>query len=148
MLPDISHLHFKRLSETAKAPTKAHATDAGWDLYADENCFLALEDTSIITTNLAIKIPEGFVGYIMPRSSMNAKGVLTHTGVIDAGYNGAIKIALTPVGNAFSGFCKIQKGDKIAQLVIQPILNFAQSHEVQKLWDSERGTKGFGSSGE
>ena len=144
-------LEVKKLSESAKLPTKAHATDAGWDLYCDEDALIKVGQTAVLKTGVALGIPSGYYGKIEDRSSLASVGLRTGAGVVDSGYNGEIKIVIhnlnngndsTHVGQGY----QIKKGQKIAQLVVNPVVA-TRLVEVEALEDSERGEKGFGSSG-
>lgn len=157
---DIWEVRAFKLSENATLPSRTHMTDAGLDLYSAEDVFIPVGSTQLVKTNIAMEIPEGFVGKIEGRSSMNLKGIMTSGGVIDSGYNGDLGVVL----NNFSckndkdpnfdyhelpsltmGY-KIKKGDKIAQLLIYRIQT-PEVVETKELWQSQRGNKGFGSSG-
>lgn len=143
----------KKFHEDAVIPTKAHATDAGYDLYSLEERFLPGLDkhsieyfdipTSKIRTGVGLEIPAGYVGLIWDRSSMGSKGVSVHGGVIDHGYTGEIQVCLT---NHTNSSFTVKKGDKIAQILIQPVTHF-DLEEVEDFSVSDRGDKGFGSSG-
>lgn len=86
-------LNFKKLSPTAITPTKAHTTDAGFDLYADEEVILKYGETVAIKTNIAIELPEGYVADVRPRSGLTLNtGLRVHYGTIDAGYRDGIGI--------------------------------------------------------
>ena len=123
--------------------------DAGFDIYASEGATLGAQGDSKwvnagwIPTGLHIEIPRGYVGIVKDRSSMAAAGVYTHAGVIDSGYRGEVKVYLengTPIKYT------VQPGQKIAQIVIVPY--FArETVKVDVLGDTERGDKGFGSTG-
>lgn len=137
-------IRFKKLNENAVMPTKAHASDAGFDLtatsrmYDNNNCY-------VYGCGLAVEIPEGYVGLVFPRSSNAKKDLLlsNSVGVIDSGYRGEIMAkfkALRP----FPQMYKI--GERFAQLIIMPIPDI-EWEEAEKLSDSERGTGGYGSSG-
>lgn len=140
--PEPSNLQVFKLNPTAILPTRAYSDDAGFDLYAIEDIIIRVP-TITIGTGLAIKIPQGYVGKIECRGSMAVKGFNVTGGIIDASYCGEIKVNLQYRGEM--GY-KINKGDKIAQIVIGPII-LPNIVEVNQLWDSERGNKGFGSSG-
>ena len=132
-----------KLDAGAYTPTKAHKTDAGFDLYLKENQRINAYSESFIDTGLHINIPTGFVALLLPRSSLNKKGLVSHTGVIDAGYTGSVKITIsnhTPIGFNFSA------GERIAQLVIIPIPEI-ELEQVTELPQTDRGSNGFGSSG-
>lgn len=131
-----------QLDKGAYKPLKAHQNDAGFDLFTPQEFVLKANSTKIIDTRVHIAIPQGFVGLVLGRSSMSQKGVLTHIGVIDADYLGAIKIMLSSENEAV-----FHQGNKIAQLVILPLPQFNLIEgDVTKL-KTERGCNGFGSSG-
>ena len=138
------------LDEGARAPTRAHDTDAGLDLYAykflnyrSEKVLVVRPDTTyLIDTGLHVAIPAGHCGLVLPRSSSARDGLLVHTGVIDSGYTGSIKITV----NALNEAKVVRLNDRIAQLLIIPIPTF-ELKKVDVLSDSERGDNGFGSSG-
>ncbi len=145
-------LNFKKLSPTAITPTKAHTTDAGFDLYADEEVILKYGETAAIKTNIAIELPEGYVADVRPRSGLTLNtGLRVHYGTVDAGYRDGVSVISENGHNYHSYlkkqmFIKIPKGMKIAQLVILPIPEITLQ-EVEELSDSERGVNGFGSTG-
>ena len=137
-------IKFKKLKENAVMPTKAHASDAGFDLtatslmYDDNNCY-------VYGCGLAVEIPEGYVGLVFPRSSNAKKDLLlsNSVGVIDSGYRGEIMAkfkAVRPLPQMY----KI--GERFAQLIIMPIPDI-EWEEAEELSDSERGTGGYGSTG-
>jgi len=136
-------LNVKRLTETAKLPTRAHPADAGMDLYADETVNVPHFGRAVVKTGIAVAIPEGYVGLIWPRSGLASKGISTDAGVIDAGYRGEISVVLT---NGTPHTKTIHRGDKIAQLLIQPIWT-PELSEVDDLDGTARGVGGFGSTG-
>ena len=140
------NIKIKKLSETAQIPTKASEYAAGYDLYAGEDIKIWSNTTEMIPTNLAVEIPEGYFGAIYARSGLAAKRGLRPAncvGVIDSDYRGGIVIALRNDSNHSQN---IKKGDRIAQLVIQPYAP-VEFHEVIELDCSERGSCGFGSTG-
>ena len=145
-------LNFKKLSPTAITPTKAHTTDAGFDLYADEEVILKYGETAAIKTNIAIELPEGYVADVRPRSGLTLNtGLRVHYGTVDAGYRDGVSVISENGHNYHSYlkkqmFIKIPKGMKIAQLVILPIPEI-ELKEVNELSDSDRGVNGFGSTG-
>lgn len=131
----------KRLTDKAILPTKAHATDAGYDLYAS-SCHY--EDGMLhYGTGIAVEIPAGYVGLVFPRSSIaNTHLALSNSvGVIDSGYRGEIKAKFRKGGTR--GY---NVGDRIAQLIIMPYPEVT-FEEVDELSDSDRGEGGYGSSG-
>ena len=137
-----------RLIDDAIIPIYAKPGDAGADLVAAESVVLeAGGGRALISTGVAIAIPEGFAGFVQPRSGLALKHGITclnTPGLIDSGYRGELKVLLinTDPNETF----EVNKGERIAQLVIQKIeeCNF---QEVEELPDSERGETGFGSSG-
>ncbi len=148
------------LDKRAKMPTRAHAYDAGLDLYAPCACTvpparteMSLEngffevDTVVgsvtIDTGVHVEIPEGYVGFIKSKSGLNVKHGLTADGVIDAHYTGSIKVKLY---NHLNTPYYFSAGDKIAQLVILPCL-LPELELVDSLEETDRGDKGFGSTG-
>jgi dUTP pyrophosphatase len=135
-------LKVKKLTETAKLPTKAHPTDLGYDLYADETVSIDGNSAIKIKTGIAVGFPESWGGFIKDRSSMASKGFAVIGGVIDQAYIGELSIVITYK----RGVTTIQKGDKIAQLVPIPLTNWPIV-EVENLQPTDRGEKGFGSSG-
>lgn len=135
-----------RLTDTAVLPTYAHVGDAGMDLYADEDIMLGNETWNVVSTGVAMSIPEGYVGLIHPRSGLAAKHgitVLNAPGTIDAGYRGEIKVILL---NGTDKDFVVRRGDRIAQLVVQEFVH-GDIVEVSTLDDTERSTNGFGSTG-
>ena len=132
-----------KLDIGAMMPTRAHATDAGLDLYAMETQIVPAKESAKFDTGVHIELPFGTVGMIKSKSGLNVKHGITSEGVIDVGYTGSIVVKLYN----HSGYdYKVNKGDKISQLVILPIV--APDLElVDELEDTERGNNGFGSSG-
>lgn len=138
-------LPVKLLTETAKLPDKANLFDAGLDLYCDEDVIvIASGERKLISTGISMAIPKGFVGLIWPRSGHAVKsGIDTMAGVIDSGYRGEVKVLLVNHSEKVQIF---RKGDKIAQILIQRIDDFTPAI-YNDLDDTNRGDKGFGSSG-
>jgi dUTP pyrophosphatase len=135
----------KRLSEAAVIPAQATQGDAGYDLYSTSaKTILAPGDRSGFNTGIAVAIPEGYVGYIKPRSGLAARhGIDVLGGVIDSGYRGEIKVLLLNTGKVDAD---IAHGERIAQLVIQPVASVVFG-DIDALEESERGDGGFGSTG-
>lgn len=132
-----------KLDSGAKMPTKAHDTDAGFDLYARETMIVPAKESATFDTGVHIALPIGTVGMLKSKSGLNVKYGITSEGVIDVGYTGSIVAKLYN----HSGYdYKVNAGDKITQLVILPILTPALE-EVNELEDTARGDNGFGSSG-
>jgi dUTP pyrophosphatase len=136
-----------KLGTGGKLPTRNKTTDAGLDLYAAEDMFILVGSTGKVKTDIAIEIPEGYMGKIYDRSGMAVKGFILGAGVIDCGYSGDCTIILHNFSarNSIGGY-QINKGDKIAQMVISKI-ETPLVVQTDKLWTSERGDSGFGSSG-
>lgn len=131
------------LDPGAKMPTRAHSTDAGYDLYAREEKYIPALGSATFDTGVHVEIPNGYVGMVKSKSGLNVKRGLTSEGVIDCGYTGSIAVKLY---NHSPKAALIAKGEKISQLVIMPIIT--QDLElVDKLEETERGNGGFGSTG-
>ncbi|OTO71310.1 MULTISPECIES: dUTP diphosphatase [unclassified Enterococcus] len=148
----------KRLTETAKFPVKAHKTDAGFDIFADEDIEIRRGKTIGVRTGIAIQIDHGFYGKLKCRSGLSLKSLLRVVeGTIDADYRGEVKVICEIkdfiyfendeiAGTQETYSYQINHGDKIAQLIIQP-LPPVDLKEVDELDDTERGVCGFGSTG-
>ena len=133
----------KLLHDSAKNPTKGHTDDAGWDLYSSESVSIPAGATVLVSTGVAMAIPNRYVGLIWDRSSMGVKGIHRHAGVIDSGYRGEVKVCLH---NTTKETYHVERGDRIAQLLIQEVPVFRQ-HVVDELDTTNRGDGGFGSTG-
>lgn len=131
------------LDEGAKMPTKAHSTDAGYDIYSPEAAVAFARNSVAIDTGVHVEIPEGYVGMLKSKSGLNVKHGITSEGVIDAGYTGSIVVKL--YNHSMEAYT-VEAGDKITQLVIMPIAD-TELELADSLDDSERGTGGFGSTG-
>ncbi len=137
----------KRLDPTVELPRYAYEGDAGLDLRSSEEVTLAPFERRLISTGLAIAIPEGYAGFVQPRSGLAFKQGLSMAntpGLIDAHYRGELKICAINLDPNES--IHIHRGDRIAQLVIQkvPVVTLM---EVEQLDETDRGAGGFGSSG-
>lgn len=143
-------IKIKRLTDTAIVPTKSRKTDAGYDLYADEDIAIYPEDTKLISTGIAFAIPDGYAGLIWDRSGLGSKGIHRHAGVVDSSYRGEVKVALSNSRARDVEFTDniyfISKGDRIAQILFQKVPHF-DLVETEELDDTDRGSSGFGSSG-
>ena len=141
-------IRIKKTSETATIPTKAHDSDAGWDLYADEDVIINPNTQRLISTGISMEIPDGTVGLIWPRSGLAVKnGIDVFAGVVDSGYRGEVKVCLFNAGSVWSTpRVEIARGDRIAQILFQHVPRF-QLEEVFDLEEADRGEGGFGSSG-
>lgn len=137
----------QKLHPKATLPTRAHTTDAGWDLYALGDTPLTL-DPQPIPTGIAVAIPEGHAGLICPRSGLASKGIsiANAPGIIDPGYTGEIKVLLYDMLADGGGLEWVRAGERIAQLIIVET-HPGQLTEVDALDASDRGDRGFGSTG-
>ena len=131
------------LDPDAIMPVRAHSTDAGVDLFAREPHTIFPGHAECFDTGVHIEIPAGYVGMIKSKSGLNVKHGLTSEGVVDAGYTGAVVVKLYNHGERI---VKIEKGQKISQLVLLPIIT-PELERVDSLEDTERGDGGFGSTG-
>ena len=130
----------------AVVPTRAYSGDAGLDLSACERIELAPGERALVPTGLAVAIPDGFAGFVQPRSGLAAKhgiSIVNTPGLVDSGYRGELQVALlnTDLRETFV----VEPGMRIAQLVVLPVPNL-DLVEVDELPESERGERGFGSS--
>lgn len=132
-----------KLDKGAYMPTRAHADDAGLDLYATERQIVPAKESAVFDTGVHIELPHGTVGMLKSKSGLNVKHGLTSEGVIDVGYTGSICVKL--YNNSGYDYT-VNKGDKISQLVILPILT-PTLELVESLEETERGDCGFGSTG-
>lgn len=136
-----------QLEEGAQVPTYAHDSDAAADMYAMEDTTVSAHSTGTpVKTGVHIQLPEGWVAFILPRSSIGAKTPLrlsNSVGVIDSGYRGEVRALYDNVSNEPY---QIHKGDRIAQMLVMPSYRF-KANVVDSLEDSDRGEAGFGSTG-
>jgi dUTP pyrophosphatase len=140
-------LRVRRTDPRAIVPTRAYAHDAGLDLYALESVALAPGARSSVRTGVAVEIPAGHAGLVLPRSGLAARhglALVNAPGLIDAGYRGELQVLLLNTDRTEP--CALAAGDRIAQLVLVEVSTPAVI-EVEELSDSERGLGGFGSSG-
>lgn len=139
-------LAVRRLRPDAQLPTRAYAHDAGIDLSACERVELGPGERALVPTGLAVAIPEGYAGYVQPRSglaSRNGISIVNTPGLVDAGYRGELLVNLVNTDRRETFV--VEPGMRIAQLVILPVPH-VDVVEVDELPESERGAKGFGSS--
>ena len=140
-------LRVAKLKDEARVPARAHEGDAGVDLYACEAAHLGPGERWSVGTGVAVEIPEGHAGLVLPRSGLardNGIALVNSPGLIDAGYRGEVRVLLLNTDPAET--FRVEPGDRIAQLVIAPVA-LADPVEVESLSDSARGDGGFGSSG-
>jgi dUTP pyrophosphatase len=142
----VIELAMKRLRDSAVLPEQAYAGDAGLDLAAAETVELAPGARALVGTGLAVAIPEGYAGFVQPRSGLAARhgiSVVNSPGLIDSGYRGEIRVVLLNTDREES--FAVQAGMRIAQLVVLPVAA-VEVVEADELPESERGVRGFGSS--
>jgi len=140
-------LPIAKLDDEAILPSRAHPGDAGLDLYACEAAHIGPGERWSVGTGVAVEIPEGHAGLVLPRSGLAKRhgiALVNAPGLIDAGYRGEIRVLLLNTDPA--EIFRVEPGDRIAQLVIAPIAT-AEPVEVEALAESARGDGGFGSSG-
>ncbi|OYT41465.1 deoxyuridine 5'-triphosphate nucleotidohydrolase [Candidatus Pacearchaeota archaeon ex4484_26] len=143
---ELKEVRIKRLSKDAIIPKKAYEHDAGFDLHAAENIVLKPLERKLVKTGIALELPKGYHAEIRPRSGLALKHgitILNTPATIDTGYRGEIMIILANLGN--EPF-EVNKGERIAQLVFSQVHN-VNLKEVEELSETQRGEKGFGSSG-
>lgn len=132
-----------KLDNGAYMPTRAHAADAGLDLYSPEEVHIPPKWFATIDTGVHVELPKNTVGMVKSKSGLNVNHGIQSEGVIDVGYTGSIKVKLY---NHSGRWYRVEKGDKISQLVILPILT-PDLEVVDELDETERGNGGFGSTG-
>jgi dUTP pyrophosphatase len=140
-------LRVLRLDERARLPTRAHTGDAGLDLYALEEAVLAPGERASIRTGIAVEIPAGQAGLVLPRSGLAVRhgiALVNAPGLIDSGYRGEVQVLMLNTDPRVP--FELAGGDRIAQLVLVAVQTPAPV-EVEALGPSERGRGGFGSSG-
>jgi dUTP diphosphatase len=142
----VIELPIRRLRDDARVPERAYTGDAGLDLAACEPVSLAPGERALVPTGLAVAIPDGYAGFVQPRSGLAARHgitVVNSPGLIDSGYRGEIQVVLlnTDRERTFTA----EAGERIAQLVVLAVPELA-TREVDELPESERGVRGFGSS--
>jgi len=134
----------QKLSEDAVIPTRSNYTDAGYDLYVPHDFLIMPHTRALVPTHISMAIPLGYAGLIWDRSGLAVKkGLHRAAGVIDSGYRGEIKVCLW---NLSDEEVHLRKGDRIAQLIFQSLPQF-DLVEVESLQPTERGSDGFGSTG-
>jgi len=140
-------LRFRRLSAAARPPAQAHEGDAGYDLHAAEAVTIGPGERASVATGIAVAIPAGQAGLVVPRSGLAARhgiSVVNAPGLIDSGYRGELRVLLlnTDRSEPFS----VEPGDRIAQLVLVDV-GTPELEEVAELDETARGAGGFGSTG-
>ena len=136
----------RRLREEAVLPGQAYDGDAGFDLAACDEIRLGPGERAVVPTGIAVEIPDGYAGFVQPRSGLAARhgiAIVNSPGLIDSGYRGEVRVVLlnTDLRDSFT----VERGMRVAQLVIAPVAS-VRLIEVEELATSERGARGFGSS--
>jgi dUTP diphosphatase len=142
----VTELPIRRLRDDAIVPVQAYEGDAGLDLAACDQVEIRPGERALVSTGLAVAIPEGFAGFVQPRSGLAAEHgitVLNTPGLIDSGYRGEVRVILHNA-DARTPFV-VEPGMRIAQLVVVPVAEI-EPVEVVELPTSARGVRGFGSS--
>jgi dUTP pyrophosphatase len=142
----VIELPFQRLREEAIAPARAYSGDAGLDLAACDRVELGPGERAVVGTGLAVAIPEGYAGFVQPRSGLASRhgiSVVNAPGLIDSGYRGEVRVVLLNTDRAETFV--VEPGMRIAQLVVLEVPQF-ELVESEELPESERGVRGFGSS--
>jgi dUTP diphosphatase len=139
-------LSFRKLRDDAVVPSRAYDGDAGLDLASCERVLLEPGERATVGTGLAVAVPDGYAGFVQPRSGLASRHGITIVnapGLVDSGYRGELRIVLlnTDAREAFV----VEPGMRIAQLVVVPVAS-AEPLEVEELPETERGVRGFGSS--
>jgi dUTP pyrophosphatase len=143
----VAELQVCLLGEGARLPTRANPGDAGLDLYAAESATLDPGERRMVGCGIAIAIPDGHAGLVLPRSGNAARhgiALVNAPGLIDSGYRGEVRVLLLNTDRRES--FEIEAGDRIAQLLVTPYAGLSPA-EVSELPGTERGAGGFGSSG-
>lgn len=143
----MTEVQIRRLDADVPLPAYAHPADAGADLVSTIDVVLEPGERALVPTGIAIALPEGFAGFIHPRSGLALRhglSVVNTPGTIDAGYRGEVKVLL--VNHDLREPVRIARGDRIAQLVVQRV-EHVRFVETDALEDSARGEGGYGSSG-
>ena len=143
----MTELAVRRLREGAVLPERAHPDDAGLDLVACERAVIPPGGRAVVGTGIAVAIPEGHAGLVVPRSGLAARhgiGIVNAPGLVDSGYRGEVRVVLanTDPNESFT----VEAGMRIAQLVVVPVAQL-EAAEVSELPETVRGTAGFGSTG-
>jgi len=142
----VIELPLRRLRDDAVVPTQAYPGDAGLDLAACERVELGPGERAVVGTGLSVAIPEGYAGFVQPRSGLAAEHgitLLNSPGLIDSGYRGELRVVLHNTDGSTPFL--VEPGMRIAQLVVLPVAE-VEPAEVEELPASERGVRGFGSS--
>lgn len=136
-------MKIKLFKPDIKLPVKSHLPDSGLDIFMPEGVVLQPFETATVSLQLAVAIPEGFAGMLVPRSSIAAKGLIIQTAIIDPDYTGDIHLIITNCSNQTH---VIEKDQRVCSLVVYSVLN-PYIQIVDELPNTERGNNGLGSTG-
>lgn len=136
-------MKIKLLSSNIRLPAKSHLPDSGLDIFMPCSFEIKPFETKTVGLKLAVSIPEGFAGMLVPRSSISEKGLIIQTAVIDPDYTGEIHLIVT---NCSTNTYSIEKDQRVCSLIVYSVLN-ARLDVVTKIESSERGKNGLGSTG-
>jgi dUTP pyrophosphatase len=136
-------LEVQKIHKDAKLPLYQHKGDAGLDIFSSIDCTLEAGEVKPVPTGIKVAVPDGHVGLVWDKSGISLKGVHRLAGVIDSGYRGEVRVVMVNLGN--EPFV-IEKGMKIAQLLVQPVAE-VKVVEAEELENTSRGEEGFGSTG-
>ena len=137
-------IKFFKFDERAKIPTRAHPTDSGMDICSIENVWLDAGQVKTVSTGIGAVIPKGYELQVRPRSGLSSKGIWAAFGTVDEGYRGEIKVMLTNI-TLFEYM--VARGDRIAQLVLVPVVRPTIEECEKPTEQTDRGESGFGSTG-
>jgi dUTP pyrophosphatase len=141
----VAQLKIKKLSEHAIPPSRSHVTDAGWDLFSAYDYEIPPHGKELVKTDIAVAVPNGTYGRVAPRSSLAWNHHIdVGAGVVDSGYRGNVGVVLF---NHSDKSFKIGRGDRVAQLILEKIVDKVYLQVVDDLDATERGEGGFGSTG-
>lgn len=141
---EMDKLKVKKFVEEACVPVKAHADDAGYDLASVEDVVIPPGEWKLVSTGLGFTVPKGTYGRVAPRSGVSTKGISINAGVIDRAYTGIVKCLMVNHGELPY---EVKKGDRICQLILEKIVCDCEVELVDELHATDRGSRGFGSSG-
>jgi dUTP pyrophosphatase len=136
-------LKVKKIQVDARVPHYSHKGDAGLDLFSSVDSVLKKGEVKSVPTGIQVAVPEGHVGLIWDKSGISLKGVHRLAGVIDSGYRGEVRVVMANLGEKLF---VVKRGMKIAQLLIQPVVD-VEVVETDELEETSRGENGFGSTG-
>lgn len=143
----MTELAVRRLREGAVVPERAYEGDAGFDLVSCERLVITPGGRAVVGTGIAVAIPDGHAGLVLPRSGLAARhgvGIVNAPGLVDSGYRGEVRVVL--VNHDLAESFTVEPGMRIAQLVVVPVAD-AEPVDVDELPETQRGPAGFGSSG-